>query len=256
MDRLSRLASFHYEKSGSGPRSPTGILVWIRPTIIHELPVSCFRGPWSDSKIELMRMVCTDPPIRHGPFSAAAVHLGMSDAIEEGHVSAPLILAEYGGRSETLGRIFPRDSPLELPADLFHTLALCALKNSQKSSTSISLFKLLLRTQADSMPKSDAKIEHWAASLRSQPSARAFGQWVLDFSAHPSEDETARNGPYVKLNRVHEEMVRVRRSMFFCGEPNHRRDTQGKMTRRLVEIEGGNVEPFTKEVRDLVPPYV
>ncbi len=46
MDRLSRLASFHYKKSGTGPRSPTDILVWIRPTIIHELPVSCFRGPW------------------------------------------------------------------------------------------------------------------------------------------------------------------------------------------------------------------
>ena len=111
----------------------------------------------------------------------------------------------------------------------------------------VKLFTLLLRADAESMPKNDPDITAWATYLCMHQSNNNFGhkdfaQWVLDWSSR------ARNSdPVLRAGMRMGGSALVRRQLFWGGSIA-RKIIWDEIARRFVEICGGRVEFLAHEV--------
>jgi len=246
---LVRSARLTY--TGHDPRFDDGSMpnLEIEPSVVVTLPDACLQGaPWTDSKIQNLRILCYNLNLKEVKFSNAAFHAGMKDAVLERNPTALLVLAWAADRISQMRNTLPHEAPFELPQDVFRAaISITAKDDEYADATAISIFKILLRTHAESMRKSDDGIVAWATRLLSRPSSQAFGQWLIDFSSRPEENEYIMDMGH--RARYTEETVR--RPFFREGRISYQRSNH-EMMKSFISIEGGEPIGFEKEVANIV----
>ncbi len=159
-----------------------------QPAEVVTLPDNFLRGDaWTDSKILRLQMVCTAVDLDRVTYSRDGFYDGMRNAVLQGNPKALLVLAWAVSRTSHQRGGYPNVRRIEMPKDLFR-LAIPDMseENEVADATAISMFKILIRTHAESMPQNDNDIIAWATSLLSRARDRAFGQWLIDFSTRPN----------------------------------------------------------------------
>lgn len=141
-------------------------------------------------------------------LSREALQQGIHAALIEHNTRAlitVLKMDEYFARSQNVNL---SDPPLyTIPAEHFRT----AIRVAPSDPT---LFQLLLRTSAESIPGNDPDLTQWAMDL-----ASPLGNWILDFMlASRQQREAARTNP-------------VEGSVFYFGRAN----VQGDLARRYLD---------------------
>ncbi len=224
----------------------------IEPTVVLTLPDSCLHGgPWTDSKIQTLRILGYGVDMQQVKFSTAALHAGMKNAILEGNTTALLVLVWTADRISQSRAPFPHEAPFEIPPDLFRLAISNASKDDARADAlAISSFTLLLRTHAESMPKRDKTILAWASYLLSKPGTQTFGQWLMDFSSRFEENEYIRNMDNGLRYGFSEEWEMIRRPLFRDGRISYKRKDD-EVIKGFVKIDGRGPKGFGQEIEDL-----
>lgn len=192
--------------------------------------------------------------------SRTALHDGIHTALVNGDarmLACLLKVDEYAARCESLCLANDNDGnddnnpgallPYTLPSEHFRMAVRHATSKSTAAKTAISLFRLLLRANAESLPADDPEITQFAMICcetgpdTAGADVAALGTWLLDFMLHlPRQVETARADP-------------VHAGMFYLGRGNR----QIEMARRymadvlgLEEELGCWLEEVAEGVRD------
>ncbi|KAL4917660.1 hypothetical protein BDW62DRAFT_183059 [Aspergillus aurantiobrunneus] len=130
-------------------------------------------------------------------FSREAIQQGIHTALIERNaevLTTLLKIDEYTSRGESTSAT--QSLPYTVPADHFRTAVRVARDDP-------SLFQLLLRASAESLPADDSEITQWAMDL-----GGFFGPWLLDFMLHlPERVKMATDDP-------------VNGAMFYLGRLN------------------------------------
>lgn len=232
----------------------------ISPTHVWAIPDICLLGRpyWTDAKIDLLRTLRSHINLREVKYSLSAFHEGMKNAILQGKEEALLVLVWYADQLTGISDKSRNSCPFEPPADLYRVAATqCLLQGKCEDplpddadrridfSTSVSMFKLLVRAHAESIPLEDKVITAWAMRLREwqhgTESQRAFGQWVLDY-------EKKRTSEYKFEHPWGGDSVR--RPLFHYGLNSDLR-WDDPMLRRFVEINGGELKTFYDEADEI-----
>ncbi len=228
----------------------------IEPTIVMTLPDACLQGaPWTHSKIQKLRMLSYGMDMKDVTYSSAGFHAGMKNAVLERDPTALLVLAWVADRIFAMRKSSHHDTPFELPQDIFRSAISSSTEDNESADAiTISIFKILLRTHAESMPKSDDRIVAWATHLLSRPSSQAFGQWLLDFSSRPEENEyiidTGRWG--FGLYGIRGDFDKVRRPLFQGGDFSYMYQRSGhEVMESWVVTEGGMPGTFEHDVGNI-----
>ena len=199
--------------SGAGPRSRNFDLLF-HPIHVTVVPDFCVRGnPWTSPKLQRLQILVSQFNRPFQPVSSCDRFIrGMEDAIVQRNNTALLVLAWAAGR--LFGIRCPRGFTqqrrhYDLPQDIFR-LVLRDLPEDDESAdaVAISMFKILIRVSAESMPRHDEGITTWATRLLSRPRDRGFGRWLIDFDKRPLEPDPVRS-------RESEGKCYV---LFHCGE--------------------------------------
>ena len=225
----------------------------IEPTAVMTLPDSCLRStPWTESKIQKLRILCYGVNRKKARYSSTAFHAGMKNAVLERNLTALLVLAWAADRIYQMRNPFPHDAPFELPPDIFRLAISISSKDGESAdATAISIFKILLRSHAESMPKSDDGIVAWATHLLSRPSSQAFGRWLIDFSSRPEEKEHMIDMDNGVRYGFREEWETVRRPFFEGGRISYKRSNH-EIMKSFVRAEGGEPSSFEEEIASTV----
>lgn len=188
-------------------------------------------------------------------YSSAGFHAGMKNAVLERNPTALLVLAWAADRIYAMRKSSHHDTPFELPQDIFRSAVSSSTEDNESADAiTISIFKILLRTHAESMPKSDDRIVAWATHLLSRPSSQAFGQWLLEFSSRPEENEyilDTSHGDF-GLYGIRGDFDRVRRPLFQGGEISYKHRRIGhEVIKGWVITEGGMPSSFDHDVENI-----
>lgn len=225
----------------------------IEPSIVLTLPDACLYGsPWTDAKIQKLRMLCYGLHLKEVTYSKTAFHAGMRNAILERNPTALLVLAWAADRIAQMQNPFPHEAPFELPSEIFRlTIPVSYKEHEAADATAVSMFKILLRAHAESMPKSDDGIIAWATHLQSRESSQAFGRWLVEFSSRPEESEQISNMDNGARYGFRAQWETVRRPFFYGGEISYQRSNE-EIMKKFVRVEGGKPRSFDEEVANLV----
>ncbi|MCJ1483171.1 hypothetical protein MMC06_003338 [Schaereria dolodes] len=258
------LLTYHHLNSPFDPRIIPSIGIY--PVQVFTMPERYMQGrPWTDDRIDLFRMLSSGP-WRDIPYSKTAFHEGIKNAILEQNIAALLVLAwradEFSRRSMRV-LTSSENLPYEPSGELFRLAALTQVKRGDSIcdddaiSASISLFKLLIRLHAESMPRDDPDITAWASQLLTWNGGtdcdRMFGQWVLDCKEHMEPEYRRTKGERHHYYAKPEDIPIRRLPMFFSGTGSPHRSAD-VMLRRFIQIEG-TVDLFEREVERAFPPY-
>ncbi|KAI9375834.1 hypothetical protein BJX61DRAFT_62228 [Aspergillus egyptiacus] len=146
--------------------------------------------------------------------SREAIQQGIHTALVEHNAKALTILLkidEYTFRSENTSTT--QTLPYSLPPEHFRTAVRVARDDP-------SLFQILLRASAESVPPDDSEITQWAMELNN-----SFGPWLLDFMLQvPQRIEAARNEP-------------VEGSMFYFGRANAQISIASRYLREVLGVD-------------------
>ncbi|KAL2828160.1 hypothetical protein BDW59DRAFT_143282 [Aspergillus cavernicola] len=147
-------------------------------------------------------------------LSREAIQQGVHTALIEHNADALTTLLkidEYTFRSENTSAI--QTLPYMLPPEHFRTAVRVARDDP-------SLFQLLLRASAESVPADDSEITQWAMDLDD-----AFGPWLLDFMLQlPQRIEAAKNEP-------------IEGPIFYFGRANSRISIAQRYLRDVLGLE-------------------
>ena len=107
-------------------------------------------------------MLCSYVNWRSVQCKLSAIREGIKNTIVQGNYDALLVLIWQADRlAEYKIRRSDYENPFEPPADLFRLVVRCGMRDLP-SSTSVKVFPLLRRAQAESMPQHDTDITAWA----------------------------------------------------------------------------------------------
>lgn len=171
-------------------------------------PERVLRGDdgFSDNDIAYLETLRTgyglDAPATDVSFSRDALQQGIHQALLEHNsraLTSLLKIDEYFTRRriESTGTSSNHHDYYSLPPEHFHTAVTLAGDDP-------TLFQLLLRANAESLPADDSTITQWAMDLDN-----AFGRWLLDFMLQlPQHVDAARTEPRTA-------------GMFYLGRANH-----------------------------------
>ncbi|KAL4884005.1 hypothetical protein BJY04DRAFT_183771 [Aspergillus karnatakaensis] len=160
-------------------------------------------------------------------LSREAIQRGIHTALIERNASVLTTLLkidEYTFRVENASLTHPL--PYILSPDHFRTAVRVARDDP-------SLFQLLLRANAESIPSDDSEITQWAMDLHGP-----FGSWLLDFMLQlPQRIEAARTDP-------------VQGSAFYLGRANAQVSIVGRYLRDVLGVEelGGWMQEVSYDV--------
>lgn len=236
----------------------------VKPTDVLAIPSHVLTGQpeWTGDKMCFLQMLCGYMNLHTVQYELSAFHEGMEEAIVQGNYEALLELILQASRlawCKVTTTTSHDESPFEPPEELFRLIAKRRVPRLGLSdggagaemvndfSVDISLFTLLLRAHAESMPQNDPDITAWTTRLltcqekTTTDRAISFAQWVTAW------DRLDRSSEYV-VDRY--TLRRVRRPLFRGGtvSPKRKEDEMGK---RFVGICGGRLERFNNEVERL-----
>ncbi|KAJ9294579.1 hypothetical protein DTO271G3_6847 [Paecilomyces variotii] len=185
---------------------------------VKRFPDRLLRGDdgFSDDDIAYLETLRTghgfDAPGTDVSFSRDALQQGIHNALVEHNsraLATLLKIDEYFTRHR-LESEGTSSTPYSIPPEHFHT----AVTSAGDDPT---LFQLLLRTNAESLPADDSTITQWAMDLNN-----GLGSWLLDFMVQlPEHTEAARADPRTA-------------SLFYMGRANQ----DIELGRRYLEVLG------------------
>lgn len=176
--------------------------------------------------------------------SRTALHDGIHTALVSGDarvLACLLKIDEYAARCESLSLANDNDGnddnnsgallPYTLPSEHFRMAVRHATSKSTAARTAISLFRLLLRANAESLPADDPEITQFAMICcgagpdTTDADVAALGTWLLDFMLHlPRQVEIARADP-------------VHAGMFYLGRGNRHIEMARRYMENVLELE-------------------
>ena len=242
--------------------------IWIEPTDVLVIPSHVLTGQpeWTGDKLCLLQTLCGYVNLRKVQYELSAFHEGMEHAIVQGNYEALLVLIWEATRLAEYKATTSRDeTPFKPPEELFRLIARrrvprLGLSDGEAAgaeivddfSVDISLFTLLLRAHAESMPQNDPDITAWTTRLLTcldesrKDRAISFAQWVTAW------DKLDRSSEYIvdRYTLRRGEHEKVRRPLFRGGTVSRKRK-EDEMGKRFVEICGGKLESFGKEMERL-----
>lgn len=175
-------------------RSETGKSETHRVVSVNTFPAKLLRGDggFTDDNVAYLEMLRTaygfEKPGTDVSFSRDDLQQGVYVALNEKNARALITLLkidEYFTRGRTeIPSSGATEMQYSVPAEHFHT----AVRVAGDDPT---LFQILLRANAESLPRDDSDITQWAIQL-----GGAFGTWLLDFMTDlPQHIEAARSDP-------------------------------------------------------------
>lgn len=235
--------------------------VHIHPMLVLTIPDQCLLGAfWIDEKIDFLRILWNGAFVSRVLYSDTALFEGMKNAILNQNRAALLILIWIVELVTGLDAKNANEKSFEPSAELFRLAVSMPSRSGDGRKCDmfkfISLFQLLLRAHAESMPKDDPVIMAWATHVRAWENEiepiRSFGQWVLDFS-HLMSNEYIEN-EYNGIRYLYREKYRIMRASIFCQGSIRPCRQDDEMQQRFIAAVGKSIW-FEGEVEMTFPLY-